>query len=125
MEQAAPGVDKSVNKVEESNPKNQARPCYRCGKDGHAPTVCRFKEVTCHNCGNLGHLKAVCRRERKQPSGRKTKPPIRSSRRECITWKASCRLRVEFGRLPLVSRHGFCEIWNQTVATIGGGDTDQ
>jgi len=68
MEQTVSGVDKSVNKVEESKPKNQARPCYRCGKDGHAPTVCRFKEVTCYNCGKLGHLKAVCRKERKGSS---------------------------------------------------------
>ena len=43
--------------------------------------MCRFKEVTCYNCGKLGHLKAVCRKERKQPSGRKTKPPIRSNRK--------------------------------------------
>ena len=128
MEQTASGVDKTVNKVEESKPKNQARPCYRCGKDGHAPTVCRFKEVTCYNCGKLGHLMAVCRKEKKQPSGRKTKPPIRSSR------KPGKRVHHLEGELsaegsssedyPLHHVTASVKIWNQTVATIGGGATD-
>ena len=25
--------------------------CYRCGKTGHNPTVCRHKDTVCHGCG--------------------------------------------------------------------------
>ena len=45
--------------------------CFRCGKTGHAPDKCRFKEATCHHCGKLGHIKPICRSKKAE------KPPDR------------------------------------------------
>ena len=42
------GGDKTVNKVEEARKKGKSKPCYRCGKQGHASDVCRYKNATCH-----------------------------------------------------------------------------
>ncbi|CAH0728753.1 unnamed protein product, partial [Brenthis ino] len=36
------------------------RACSRCGRAGHGPARCRFKQYTCDNCGQKGHLKVVC-----------------------------------------------------------------
>ena len=37
------------------------KPCYRCGKKGHASKDCRFKDVKCHKCGKIGHIAPACR----------------------------------------------------------------
>ena len=34
--------------------------CYRCGKSGHHPTNCKFKNATCYSCQKTGHLASVC-----------------------------------------------------------------
>ena len=47
--------------------------CYRCGRTGHTPHQCKFKEATCDNCGKKGHIRPVCRSKRedtKQPASR-------------------------------------------------------
>ena len=36
-------------------------PCYRCGRKGHQPQNCRFREAQCHNCGKTGHIAVACR----------------------------------------------------------------
>ena len=36
--------------------------CYHCGRKGHQPQSCRFREAQCHNCGKTGHIAAVCRK---------------------------------------------------------------
>ena len=36
------------------------RQCWRCGRAGHFPSVCRFKDARCHKCGKAGHIKPVC-----------------------------------------------------------------
>ena len=41
-----------------------AQACYRCGKENHQPTDCRYKESTCHYCKKEGHLEAVCRKKK-------------------------------------------------------------
>ena len=35
--------------------------CYRCGRTGHLPQECGFKEAVCYNCRRKGHLAKVCR----------------------------------------------------------------
>ena len=34
--------------------------CYHCGKPGHKPANCHYKELTYHFCGKVGHLKSAC-----------------------------------------------------------------
>ena len=29
--------------------------CFRCGRTGHFPKVCKFKDGLCHACGKKGH----------------------------------------------------------------------
>ena len=35
--------------------------CYRCGKQGHLATKCKFKDAVCNFCGKKGHLQRVCK----------------------------------------------------------------
>ena len=62
--------NEAVNALQKSNKQNRAtetmvKPtrdvCYRCGRKGHQPQSCRFREAQCHNCGKTGHIAAVCR----------------------------------------------------------------
>ena len=34
--------------------------CYRCGKQGHSATECKFKKVKCYLCQRVGYLARVC-----------------------------------------------------------------
>ena len=40
--------------------KQQIPSCARCGKSGHQPSKCRFKDAKCHHCGKVGHIKPAC-----------------------------------------------------------------
>ena len=51
---------KQAEPVEVNNSK-PAQPCYRCGKEGHSPSACHFKDATCHNCNKKGHIAKACR----------------------------------------------------------------
>ena len=50
--------------------------CSRCGRPGHLPAQCKFREAKCHQCGKTGHLKKVCH-SRQKGKGPKNKPPQR------------------------------------------------
>ena len=47
-----------VNSIHEAPMQHR---CYRCGKEGHEPQECYFKDQYCRNCGKKGHVKRVCR----------------------------------------------------------------
>ena len=34
--------------------------CYRCGRTGHLPSLCHFKDQKCRCCGKFGHIAKVC-----------------------------------------------------------------
>ena len=59
--EAASGLSTSVHRVSGAGDKfKPAKACFRCGRKGHSPDSCRFKDVTCHGCNRKGHLKPVC-----------------------------------------------------------------
>ena len=39
--------------------------CCRCGRGGHQPDKCRFKQAKCLSCGKVGHIQRVCRTSQK------------------------------------------------------------
>ena len=39
----------------------QTKPCYRCGRSGHQPAHCKFRNATCYSCQKVGHLASVCK----------------------------------------------------------------
>ena len=41
--------------------RKQEKPCYRCGRSGHVPSACRFRDATCHKCQKKGHIAKACR----------------------------------------------------------------
>ena len=45
------------------------QPCYRCGNQGHSPSICRFKEEMCRKCGKKGHIARVCHSTRQGRAG--------------------------------------------------------
>ena len=34
--------------------------CYRCGKTGHLPSICHFRDQKCRRCDKVGHIAKVC-----------------------------------------------------------------
>ena len=41
--------------------KSDTKACHRCGRAGHKPQDCSFRDAECYNCKKKGHLSAVCR----------------------------------------------------------------
>eukprot|EP00795_Rhopilema_esculentum_P013866 gene13866-4813_t len=37
-----------------------------CGRVGHNPKDCRFKNTTCHYCNKIGHIEAACLKKKKE-----------------------------------------------------------
>ena len=48
------GAQGPVHQVQKSS---TATSCYRCGRQGHHPRACKFKEAKCFSGGKIGHLK--------------------------------------------------------------------
>ena len=47
-----------VNKLTRNS--TPAQSCCRCGKPGHTPSTCHFKEAICRKCNKKGHIAKVC-----------------------------------------------------------------
>ena len=39
--------------------------CIRCGRRGHSPKDCRFKNSTCNYCDKIGHLEFACLKKKR------------------------------------------------------------
>ena len=58
--------------VDERTTKPTTAGCYRCGRQGHLPQNCKFKEALCHSCGKMGHIAVACRNKLRQQNPRLT-----------------------------------------------------
>ena len=51
-----------LRKVEQIPPtRKNKKPCYRCGKQDHSPSDCKYRDFVCRKCSKKGHLAKVCR----------------------------------------------------------------
>ena len=66
------------------------QPCYRCGKNNHMPTQCRFISAICNKCGKRGHIAPACKQSLN--SGGKI-IQIKTTAFKLIMWNRSCRKR--------------------------------
>ena len=71
-----------VNKL--THNRKPTQPCYYCGKLGHSPSTCRFKEEMCCICGKKGHIARVCRSKKQGSSGKGRRPTQKKT--ECTNW---------------------------------------
>ena len=51
----------AVGRRSSADNKSPPQSCHRCGKSGHHPDRCFYKQQKCHSCGKKGHLAKVCR----------------------------------------------------------------
>ena len=50
-----------VHGIQQKKPLITKTSCYRCGKTGHSPATCKFRNETCYRCRKVGHIKPACR----------------------------------------------------------------
>ena len=67
--------------------------CYRCGKSGHHPTNCKFRNARCYLCQKIGHLASVC--QSKKPTTKSERPPALSKAQEAPTKSQGVRTLQE------------------------------
>ena len=82
---------KPSNAVHAMTKRKSSSSCYQCGKQGHTPDNCRFKDATCHSCGKHGHISPVCRSKPTRPSpdkpSQKSVIPNRNVREKLKSWR--------------------------------------
>ena len=49
-DQQSTGTQRPVHQVQKSSTVTN---CYRCGRQGHQPSACKFKEDKCFSCGKI------------------------------------------------------------------------
>ena len=76
----------TVRKVSTPSGAVNAKPCYRCGKEGHEPHSCGFKEAICYNCQKRGHLARVCRSKAQSDKGGRTSWRPSKGRQGPVKW---------------------------------------
>jgi len=76
----------TIRKVSTQRGAVKAKPCYRCGKEGHEPHSCGFREAICHNCQKKGHLARVCRSKAQNEKGGRTSWRPRNGRQGPVKW---------------------------------------
>ncbi len=50
-----------VYKMETEKQTENKGPCFRCGKTGHSPVTCWYKDTECRSCKKKGHIERACR----------------------------------------------------------------
>nr|XP_055048287.1 uncharacterized protein K02A2.6-like [Misgurnus anguillicaudatus] len=50
-----------VYRMETEKQTESKGPCFRCGKTGHSPASCWFKDMECRSCKKKGHIERACR----------------------------------------------------------------
>ena len=68
-----PHLNENINKIQpnqkgksaSTKPQFSPATCIRCGKPGHNPKECRFKNTTCHYFSKIGHLEVVCLKKKR------------------------------------------------------------
>ena len=76
----------TIRKVSTQRGAVKAKPCYRCGKQGHEPHSCGFREAICHNCQKKGHLARVCRSKAQNEKGGRTSWRSKKGRQGPVKW---------------------------------------
>ena len=83
-----PSIKKFTSRVPRSADR---KTCYRCGRTGHTPTECKFKDADCHSCGKKGHIAPVC----KSSSQRKAPKTQERGARDRRTFKKTNRIHSD------------------------------
>jgi hypothetical protein len=52
-----------------SQSNSDMKACHRCGKIGHKPNECWFREKNCMNCDRVCHIAPVCRQPKRTSQG--------------------------------------------------------
>ena len=58
-----------LGRVEQSESMHRSnKPCYRCGRNYHTPSDCKYREYIYYNCSKKGYLAKVCQsRQQTEP----------------------------------------------------------
>ena len=71
--------------------RKNTKPCYRCGKQDHSPSDCKYQDFICQKCSKKGHLAKVCRGK----SGVRTNPLRPEQHKQKTNWVNTCDSTTE------------------------------